>query len=53
MAVIDEIVSQRVEFSCAISVFCVRAFFLSGNLTSERIFSTRLLDDNLSMSGVF
>ena len=43
MAVMDEIVSQRVEFSCALSVFCVRAFFLSANLTSERIFSTRLL----------
>ena len=43
MAVMDEIVSQRVEFSCALPVFCVRAFFFSANLTSERIFSTRLL----------
>ena len=40
MAVKDEIVSQRVEFFCALSV-CVRAFFLSSNLTSEMILSTR------------
>ena len=33
MAVMDEIVLQRVEFSCALSVFCVRVFFLSANLT--------------------
>ena len=38
MAVMDEIVSQRVEFSCALSVFCVRAFFLSANLTSGEDF---------------
>ena len=33
MAVMDEIVLQRVEFSCALFVFCVRVFFLSANLT--------------------
>ena len=38
MAVMDEIVSQRVDFSCALSVFCVRAFFLSANLTSGEDF---------------
>ena len=42
MAVMDEIVPQRVEFFCALSV-CVRGFFLSSNLTSEMILSTRLL----------
>ena len=53
MAVMDEIVLQRVEFSCALSVFCVRVFFLSANLTLGEDFFPPGYWDNLSMSGVF
>ena len=42
MAVMDEIVTKGRIILCAFCV-CVRAFFLSSNLTSEMIFSTRLL----------
>ena len=44
MAVMDEIVSQRVKFFCALFVFVQeRYFFLSSNLTSKMILSIRLL----------
>ena len=39
------------EFFCALSV-CVRALFLSSNLTSEMILSTRLLGQPLDVRRV-
>jgi len=52
MAVMDEIVSKRVEFSCALAVFVKeRSFFLRIEL--RRGFSPPGYLESLTMSGVF
>ena len=51
MAVMVEIVSQSVEFSCALPVFEFELFVLSAKCTSERICPSDNWD-NLLRSGV-